>query len=234
MGKRRIVYFILSLFIISSCGETYKTKINNKEPNNRYNIRYPDFEFFDIKESNKYSEYLDSQLVCLRHTMKGKLYRKDTVVYKNGIGFFLPKRSKDIIYQNESSVRVSACISDTSKNFVFRKNNSGYYLALIESNLGDSCIKVQFLLKTIKCKKIDLKVLDLLSYFNKYVVLYNEFIVIKYYYGEHDLNYKTLEDHVSWRSWSASYRKLDNSYGTIYLDLESIEQNANLMYITEG
>jgi hypothetical protein len=208
--------------------------VSNKEINSRYNVKYPDLGFFNIKGSNATFEYLNGNLVRLKHIINGKLYRIDTIIYDNETSFFLPEDAFDNKgHSNEKTVRISTCISDTSKTFVFKQNGSGYYLALIESNLGDSSIKVQFLLKTISYKKMSFNVLDSLSRFKNYITTYDEFVAIKYYYQERQLYYCTLEGGDNWSAWSPDYYELPHSSGFLYWDLDDIEQKENWIYVTK-
>ncbi|MVT41593.1 hypothetical protein GO495_13455 [Chitinophaga oryziterrae] len=229
MKRIKNINVILLLLFVLACGPASNEGINSK-----YNVKYPDFGFFDIKGSNVTPEYLNGHLIRLKHIINGKLYRIDTIIYNNETSFFLPEDAFDSKgHNNERTVRISACISDTSKTFVFKQNGSGYYLTLIESNLGDSSIKVQFLLKTIGYKKMSSNVLDSLSSFNRHVTPYNEFVVIKYYYREQQLYYRTLEGSDTWSAWSPDYYELQHSSGFLYWDLESIEQKESLMYLTK-
>lgn len=171
------------------------------------------------------AKYKSNHIESLTYVKHDKVFKKDTIIYRNGVGFFLSDSVFNLKQNQSDFVRVSAVILDTTRTFVFQRKELSYQLMFIESALQDSCIGVRFIWKdNIRPVALTLPILDSLISFYKYEIPYEGQLLLNYYYDKGSLYYKVIEDHGSWKAGPEEYEQLTKCYGNIYFDIESIEK----------
>jgi len=228
MNKRKEIGVLILSFLLLSCGELNKNK------------SFDGFSFKDLKPASLNikgleieASYSGQNLVSLKYKMNRNLFREDTAIYRGNTAFLLPKGILNAKNNNEDIIRISAVILDTAKFFVFKRENSNYHLALIESSLNDSSIKIQFPWKnTIKPYCFTLTTLDSLYHYYNYTIAFKENIVLNYYYQKEWLFYRMTEVYERMQMNSENYDSLKFTYGEIYFDLNLIETEEKLLYET--
>lgn len=226
MIKQNGLYILIWSLLLSSCERLHKDGSYSG-----FNFQHLRPESMSIDGLKVDAKYTGRKLESLKYIKNGYLFREDTVVYSERVGFFLPKGVWDSNENTSEIIRVSASILDTSRTFVFKKKESGYHLALMESSLNDSSIKIQFFWKSdIKPNIFRLSTLDSLAHYYSYAIAFKENIVLKYYYNKGWLYYNMMEDYGSWQARKEGYDSLKFHYGSIYLDIDLVEEKESLLH----
>lgn len=220
----RYAYVLIFSLLLFSCKRSDNSKLNTG------------FSFIDLRSGTSTiggvevaAEHADQRLISLKYKLKGRLFREDTVAYRQRTAFLLPRGLLEMP-DNRDIVKVSAVILDTTRTFVFKKVESNYHLSLVESYLDDSTVKVQFVWKNaIEPATFGLSTLDSLSHYYNYAIPFKENMVLRYRYGKERLYYNIIENYGSWQTTADGDDSLKFNYGNIYFDLDLVEKEEELL-----
>jgi hypothetical protein len=220
--RRSIV--LIFLLIISSCEEIHKDGIycgfntTKLEPGSHC-----------VKGLEVNVKYLDNKLNHLTFKFNNNLVKEDTAVYSNEVRFLFPKDVFGNKKNDKQVIRISTLVSEGMRTYVFKKERSNYFLNHIETFEGDSSIKVEYPDRNLITPHVFTpSTLDSLYNFEKHTTVFSNFIRVKYNYSEEFLNYIFIVDNISWKAVEPVV-KIKYTYGNIYLDIDSLEQELKLM-----
>jgi hypothetical protein len=209
--------YLLILILLISC-------ITDKDESgfNAFNYikLYPENK--ELKNSNQiHASYINNKISSVSFDFNHEFIKTDTVVYIDN-DYFLYSTINDT---NDSMFNISANIKDSSMTFVFIKKNADYCLYSIIRPLNDSLLRIKFVnpdkfLMHFKSFNISL-LKKLLTLENN--DLFSDGKYLHYYYKSRTLFAVLVEDYIKWK-YKNPIEKIDNVYGSIYMDINIIEK----------
>lgn len=226
MNKIEIFQLAVFCLMFFSCGKAHKS-----ETYCGFNFEKLEPQAKCIKGLKVIAKYSRNRMKYLEYNYNDTLFREDTVIYNNDDKFILSKNIFGAKENCQKWIKISTRISDTTRIFVFKKEESNYLLDFIETWQNDSTIKIQYPTESfINPHFFTKKTLDSIQYYHRYGKIYNEFLLLECRYSEGFLYYHLVVDNVSWRAKTFD-EKIEYKYGDIYFDLDTIERKELSMYM---
>ncbi|MFX1705875.1 hypothetical protein PV783_18045 [Chitinophaga sp. CC14] len=223
LDKKHVLIFFLASVYALACGQPIKS---SSFCGFNYARLLPDkscISGLDIK-----AEYSSNIMVSLDFYLKNERVQHDTVVNMSGTDFLISQYKVGTM----NLTRVSAILQDTTRTFVFRKDDKAYNLVLVETMLADTCIKVEYVDRgMLVVHDLYGGILRGIKFRYRELIFFSDYFTINFFYNSEGLNYKIHEYHAYLPGYGIFASEIiQQSNNSIYLDLPLIEDRT-LFYL---